>query len=375
MTREKALELLRAGPDGIREWNDWRSKGEPLPDLRAANLAGANLSYADLHEINLNHANLIRANMERANLSDANLPFAKLFMANCFLGYLPGVRFEYANLQECNFRHADLSHAQLQGARLVIARLWSTNLKGADFTDAQCGLTVFEDVDLSEVKGLKKLVHEMRSCVGSDTMVRSKGRIPEEFLSGCGMQPWEIKSVRLYDPDLTAAQISDLQYEIFSLRTTGPLFIGGVFISYSHADSVFVDKIYKRLKKDGVSVWLDRHDAVAGPLKRQVLEAIRVNDIMLLVLSKDSVGSDWVENELKTARKKEKEENRDVLCPITLDDAWKEKMDDPNWSHLPDKLILDFAKWKTKAFEEPYQKLLQGLKKYYPPKEPTDRHS
>jgi hypothetical protein len=149
------------------------------------------------------------------------------------------------------------------------------------------------------------------------------------------------------------------------------MFIGGIFISYSWANTKFVDKLYDRLTEHGASVWLDRHDLVSGPLQEQIHRAIRLNDIVLLVLSEDSVKSDWVENELDMARSREKLENRDVLCPIALDAAWKSRMEPeaPNralWLTIKHKNVLDFSKWRTKAFEPVYEKLLRGLKNYYP---------
>ena len=96
---------------------------------------------------------------------------------------------------------------------------------------------------------------------------------------------------------------------------------------------------------------------VAGPLQKQVSRAIRLNDVVLLVLSEASIKSDWVENELDMARRKEKEENRDVLCPVALDESWKAKAFDLEtddralWRTLTHKNILDFSGWKTKAFD------------------------
>lgn len=148
----------------------------------------------------------------------------------------------------------------------------------------------------------------------------------------------------------------------------------GVFISYSQADANFVDKVYNRLRTAGASVWLDRHDMLAGSIQKQVSRAIRENAIILLVLSESSVKSDWVENELDMARSKEKEENREVLCPVALDEAWKAKVscdDTPDrqlWRTLAQKNILDFSKWKTKAFDGQFEKLLRGIKIYYEPK-------
>ena len=85
-----------------------------------------------------------------------------------------------------------------------------------------------------------------------------------------------------------------------------------------------------------------------GRITKQVDRAIRLHDVVVVVLSKWSVNSDWVDYELKSARKKEKDERRDVLCPVALDDSWKAKVDsDPNWGHLANKLVVDFSGWKT----------------------------
>ena len=99
--------------------------------------------------------------------------------------------------------------------------------------------------------------------------------------------------------------------------------------------------------------------------------AIRLNDVVLLVLSESSLASDWVENELEMARRKEKEQNRDVLCPVALDDHWKVKIKNPKsndwhlWRTLAEKHVLDFSGWQSDGFEEPFRKLLDGIKRYY----------
>jgi hypothetical protein len=191
-------------------------------------------------------------------------------------------------------------------------------------------------------------------------------------LQGCGLAPWEILNARLYDPNLTPHEISELQKAIFDKRAQGPLFIGGMFVSYSWEDAKFVDELYGRLIKEELSIWLDRHDLVAGPVQAQISNAIRLNDIVLLVLSKSAIQSDWFESELEMARRREKNEKRDVLCPIALDDWWKKKLN-PNesdyalWRTITKKNVLDFSVWTTEAFEPVYQKLVRGLKTYYPP--------
>ena len=93
---------------------------------------------------------------------------------------------------------------------------------------------------------------------------------------------------------------------------------------------------------------------------------MRLQDVVLLVLSESSINSDWVEHELEMARKKEKEEQRDVLCPVALDDSWREKVDgDVRWRQLAKKLVLDFSAWETDEFRPQFEKLVKGLKFNY----------
>ncbi len=117
--------------------------------------------------------------------------------------------------------------------------------------------------------------------------------------------------------------------------------------------------------------WRDIHDATAGRLETQIDRAIRQNPTVLLVLSKNSIESDWVEHEVRTARELEKELGRDALCPIALDDSWKSSP----WpkrvmEQVTEYNILDFSKWEDNpTFEEEFAKLLNGLDLFY--KKPT----
>jgi hypothetical protein len=48
---------------------------------------------------------------------------------------------------------------------------------------------------------------------------------------------------------------------------------------------------------------------------------IRLNHKLLLVLSENSINSDWVKEEVETALEKERETHSAVLIPIRLDSA------------------------------------------------------
>ncbi len=67
--------------------------------------------------------------------------------------------------------------------------------------------------------------------------------------------------------------------------------------------------------KSGIRFWRDIHDATSGRLEKVVDRAIRQNPIVLLLLSENSVKSDWVEHEAQLARELEQELGRNVLCP------------------------------------------------------------
>ena len=125
--------------------------------------------------------------------------------------------------------------------------------------------------------------------------------------------------------------------------------------------------IVRGLDAAGIRFWRDIHDASSGPLDKIVDAAMRQNPIVVLVLSKVSVNSDWVENEADLARKLEKELSRHILCPVALDDSWK----GCEWSRRLRKQvekynILPFHKWENPdEFEGMFRRLIKGLDLFY----------
>ena len=68
-----------------------------------------------------------------------------------------------------------------------------------------------------------------------------------------------------------------------------------VFISYSHQDKPFVERLEQRIQQEGIDIWRDEKAATSGRLERQINDAIFQKDALLLVFSQHSCGSDWVE--------------------------------------------------------------------------------
>src|SRR5208337_4563741 len=167
MANPEQLEILK---QGVEQWNKWREEHrDAKPDLGGAHLGSANLRGAIL----------FWADLSRADLSGADLS------------------------------GADVGGANLSGA----------NLSGADFTWAIVRGTRFDDVDLSAAKGLETVKHLGPSTFGIDTIYKSRGKIPEVFLRGCGV------------PDEFIAYIGSM--------VGRPIEFYSCFISYSTRDREF----------------------------------------------------------------------------------------------------------------------------------------
>ena len=68
--------------------------------------------------------------------------------------------------------------------------------------------------------------------------------------------------------------------------------------------------------------WLATEDLKIGDkFRSRIQESIRVHDKLLLILSKPSLASPWVEDEVESALERERREHRLVLFPIRIDDA------------------------------------------------------
>jgi hypothetical protein len=328
-------------------------------DLRGADLSGAELGGAYLREARLWMADLRKANLRGADLSGANLIGADLSGAE-----LVAAELRWADLSGANLRGADLSGADLVGADLREAdlgeanmgeaNLGKANLRGANFDNVHCISTVFGSVDLSEVKRLDTVSHLGPSTIGVDTLYKSKGKIPEAFLRGCGVPDTLIDFL----PSLTG---SEKAIEFYSC-----------FISYSHKDEKFAKRLHSRMQEERLRVWYAPEDLKAGEkIYEQIDQAIRIFDKLLLVLSENSMKSEWVITEIRKARKRERESGVRMLFPIRLVDfdtirQW-ECFDAGSGKDMAEEIreffIPDFSSWKHHdSFESAFSRLIADLK-------------
>jgi len=369
---------------GTEAWNRWRA-GNPDAriDLVGASLRGLDLKWAvlsgaelidadlggaDLRWANLSGADLSKADLSGARLSRANLAGARLSKAVLAGAGLVGTNLSGAWLDEANLTGADLSGGTLNGlnlgrADLTGANLTGARLEGADLQGAVVDGTVFAALDLGEAAGLELVVHRGPSQVSADTFARSKGKIPAVFLRGCGLSDADIEYARLADPGLGNEEVDGVLRRIHDLRAEQAVQTSPLFISCSDADAAFVTRLEGSLDKRGVRFWRNGHEAKAGRLEKQIDRVMRLNPTWLLVLSAGSIASDWVEQEVRTARVLGKEMGRDLLCPVTLDDSWKSApLPQRVTEQVLDDDLLDFSAWQDeREFEATFRKLLDGL--------------
>ena len=357
MANPEHVEIVKQGAAAITAWRN--ENANTRLDLVEADLKGVDLNNANLSEGKLNNANLLGADLFEADLSRADLGSAMLSEAN----------LKYANLHAANLSEADLHWAYLSasilvganliGANLIGAKLDGSNLSGANLSGANVegawlGDTIIADVDLSEVKWLESVTHLRPSSIAVDTLYKSRGKIPEAFLRGCGV------------PDALITYLPSL------IGAMEPIQFQSCFISYSSKDDEFARRLYDRMRGEKLRVWFDQEDMQGGKkVMEQIDRAIQVNDRLLLVLSDSSLKSEWVKTEIRKARKVERSQGRRKLFPIRLVsvgrlEKWKCFATDPDEDlaaevrsyHLP-----DFSNWKDHdAFEAAFADLLRDLR-------------
>ena len=242
-----------------------------------------------------------------------------------------------ADLREANLREADLGGADLQQA---------------DLSEAGFGSTTFFQTGLDGVKGLDIADHMGPSNLDHFTIARADPPLPLSFLRGCGL------------PDLIIDNVNALRGDAIQFYSC--------FLSHSSDDADFVDRLYSDLQNEGVRAYYAPHDLKGGEkLHVQINEAIRVHDKLVLILSENSMESNWVEHEIREARQRERKEDRQELFPITLT-SYGELQD---WTlfdadegrdlarEVREYYIPDFSDWKDHdAYQEAFDRLLRDLR-------------
>lgn len=93
-----------------------------------------------------------------------------------------------------------------------------------------------------------------------------------------------------------------------------------VYISYSTIDKPFVSWLVERLIKEDIDIWYDELEMNAGDvIKEKISEGIKTSSVFLIILSKSSVKSRWVNYELNEALIYSAQRKGVKIVPILID--------------------------------------------------------
>ncbi len=343
--------------NGVEYWNNWKIQLDKNPDLsnldfRRQNLSGIDLSYCKLLNTNFSRSILKNANLTGAQLNNANFKRSCLRGAKLINANLTRANFTMSDMRRTDLAEANLDRAKFRGTQLVNSNisnsfLKNTNLQKANLYRSNFDNTIligtkFIDTDLTGVENLNTCTPEKSCILDSRTLSRSAS-LPIHFLSSCGVSVETIQSM-----------LQKFQGERYSC-----------FISYSSKDKQFVDKLYNDLIKNDVLVWFDDMDMRIGDdILDTITDNLRQQDKLIIVLSKNSISSKWVEREVKSALRMEEQEDRNVIMPINIDDSvFTDVNSNKGWIDvLKSKSMGDFQQWEKLAlYDKSFARLLKDL--------------
>ncbi len=367
-SRSKLLELINKGSE---TWNKFKRSLPPIRWYRTKtgarwtsgfllHLKGADLRRVDFSGFDLTGCDFPESNFTRAIFSGTNFsegPHGSFERNGSYRGSVfRGTKFQGTHLSgndlsECDFTNAELNgvsfhDVNLAGSRLnkclIAGRFTGVNVERTDFASAYLFSSSFINMDLSGARNLTHAQFLEHVTLDHRTLFQS-GPLPDIFYRGCGLPEIFVE----YMPSLTAIP---LQFET-------------CFISHSSKDEAFAARLYKDLQEAKVRCFYAPKDLRIGSIIRDSVEsAIHLNDRLLLVLSKHSISSQWVEHEVEAALERERSENRPLLFPIMIDGAVMTTAKGWAANLRRQRHIGDFRQWANQsAYREGLQKLLSDL--------------
>lgn len=366
MAISEQLSILRTGR---KVWNAWRDDNQDLrPDLSGVDLTDEAKEY---EEFNFSKTSLAGARLTMRSFINCDFTESDLTGISAQGSYWRNANLVRAKISGdlvlSHFYIADLTGAQVRGTGLIDAELRYIRLNHSEFS-AYLGETHINswtilDSDLSGLMNASRGFHEFPCNVDISTLQRTAKGINADarratelasFFEGCGL-PNEIITVFLGWAGGT------------SLRSDSPSGRNyfSCFISYSHADKMFVKQLHDELVSRGVQCWLDDHEISPGAdIFDEIDRGIRKWDKVLLVCSNSSLASPWVDRELEKAFQKEEDLWRErgsrvpVVIPLDLDgQIWQ--WQSGKASAIKSRYIPDFS--RTLDDPDAFRRQVEGL--------------
>jgi uncharacterized protein YjbI with pentapeptide repeats len=345
------LVQTRLWKKGANAWNTWRKRHpKRVPDLSGIRISYSSEVYKTFDGFNLADAYMTGAYFDGTDFKGADLCRVDAKGTEFRNSDFTGANIQNVPFNDCAFFFCKFNNADLRGTSFDRALLRHTELIGADLTEVGFGETELINSKLTKVKGLASIDHRAPSWLDLATLSQ---RLPLAFLRGIGLSDGAI------DARTSLGSFSDA--------------IPSCFISYSALDRPVAEKIYEDLQEIGVRCWFAPHDLPIGAKTLQNIDhQIAHLDKLLLILSANSLRSDWVEDEVSKAFAEERRRQSLVLMPIRIDDevmttkeAWALKLRDQ-------RNIGDFRSWrKGSNYERLLNRLVRDLRYACPEDEPV----
>lgn len=129
-----------------------------------------------------------------------------------------------------------------------------------------------------------------------------------------------------------------------------------VFLSHSNKDKAFVEYLAKKLESDGFSVWYDDWEIYVGDsIVQKINDGISTSDFLVVVLSRNSVNSKWVQEELNAATIKNMNSKGAFILPVLLEGCRIPPL-------LADRRYANFSKNPKSAYQELVEAINYHLK-------------
>lgn len=133
------------------------------------------------------------------------------------------------------------------------------------------------------------------------------------------------------------------------------------FITYSHLDNVFVDKLVADLEDSGLDVSIDHKVLKSGDSFLKLFKEIGISDFLIPILSENSIESNWVKKEISVAITKEINEDAFKVIPVIKEgvnwDQFQNKLSSELKEAFRDKLRIRFD---NQPYEDAFKKLREA---------------
>jgi TIR domain len=95
-----------------------------------------------------------------------------------------------------------------------------------------------------------------------------------------------------------------------------------VFISHSHNDEAIAHQIAARLRRKNLSPWIDADQVLVGDdILERIGSGLTTSDLLVFIISKESLDSEWCKRELAFVAHREIKERKILVVPVIIDDA------------------------------------------------------